>query len=69
MPRASGIWVISKGSFILGAFTVKHEFVDWLKKNVDKYGWQSYEIHITKFIDSNPQIPAKYFRIEDFLNG
>lgn len=69
MPRAVGIWIVKKGNFVLAAFTVKHEFVTWLKMNVNKHKWQSHEILIIKCIDGSPDSMKKYFSIEDFING
>lgn len=69
MARASAIWVVSKGTFTIGAFSVKHELATWLKINVAKYKWHSNEISIVRCQDGNPDVQNKYYSIEDILNG
>jgi hypothetical protein len=69
MARASAIWVVKKGNFVIGAFTVKHELVRWLTTNVAKYKWQNYEISIIRCQDGNPDTQHEYYSIEDILNG
>lgn len=63
------IWVIKKGSAVLGAFTIKYKMVDWLGKNALKYGWQNYEISIVRCSENNPTVQQKYYSMDELLNG
>lgn len=69
MARASGIWVVSKGRFPIGAFTVKHELKRWLEKNKAKYDWSEHEISIIRCQDGNPDLANEYYSMEKILNG
>lgn len=66
MSRAISIWVVTNMRHPVGAFTVKHQLISWLRKMQVQYGDIS-TYAVSRYRDGEPSADRKYYKLEDLL--